>query len=116
MSRSEEEHIAIALLRSIASSLEQLTIWTRATGYASVKRTLETTLDTDEKRRVYAALDGQRGVEEIQELTGVNVRYVSEWGQAWERLGIVVPSRTSQVRGRRERVFDLQDFGLEIPD
>lgn len=116
MTKTDEERTEIGLLEGIASSLEQLAIWTRVMGYASARETLQSALDTEEKRRVYAAMDGQRGVQEIQELTGVNVRYISEWGQAWERLGIAVPSKASSVKGRRQRAFDLRDFGLGLPD
>jgi hypothetical protein len=116
MGKSELQQTEMSLLRSIASSLEELVIWTRAMGYSSVRETLQSALDTDEKRRVYAAMDGRRGVQEIYELTGVNSRYISEWGQAWERLGIAVRSRTSQVKGRRERAFDPLDFGISVPD
>jgi len=112
MTKTEGERTEIALLQSIASSLEELAIWTRVIVYPNVKKTLETALDTDQKRSVYAAMDGRRGAGEIQRLTGVNVRYVSEWGQAWERLGIAVPSRISPIKGRRQRAFQLDDFGI----
>lgn len=116
MSGIDEEHAQIVLLQEITESLRELVAWARVTGYPTVKQTLETILDSDEKRLVYHLTDGQRGVKEIQRLTGVNARYISEWGQEWERIGIVGPSRVSSIRGRRQRAFDLADFGLEIPE
>ena len=100
-----------------SNELRQLIEATQAETEAKlkVKQTLETVLDSNEKRLVYHLTDGQRSVAEIQKLTGVNVRYISEWGQEWERIGIAGPSRVSSVRGRRQRAFDLADFGLEIP-
>jgi len=115
MSETDEKRDQVALLQEIVDSLRELVTWTRVLGYPTVKQTLETVLDSDEKRLVYHLTDGQRGVKEIQRLTGVNVRYISEWGQEWERIGIVGPSRVSSIRGRRQRAFDLADFGFEIP-
>ena len=102
------------LLQEIAISLRELTAWTKVIGRESVRRILEEVLDSDEKRRVYQSMDGQSGVAEIQERTGVNVRFISEWGQEWEAIGIARQSRRSKVRGRRERVFDLDTFGVSI--
>lgn len=115
MSKVDEERTQ-ALLQEIAGSLRELVTWARVTGYPTVKQTLETVLDSDEKRLVYHLTDGQRSIKEIQRLTGVNARYISEWGQEWDRIGIVGPSRVSSIRGRRQRAFDLADFGLEIPE
>jgi hypothetical protein len=116
MPGNERQDPEVALLQDISDSLRELLTWARATGHTSVKRTLETVLDTGDKRLVYHLMDGQRGVTEIQNLTGVNVRYVSEWGQEWERIGITRPSRSSDVKGRRERAFDLKDFGIQPPE
>ena len=116
MSGIDEGHTQLALLQGIADSLRELVAWTRVIAYPTVKQTLETVLDSDEKRLVYHLTDGQRGVKEIQRLTSVNARYISEWGQEWERIGIVGRSRVSSVGGRRQRAFDLTGFGLEIPE
>lgn len=115
MSKVDEERTQ-TLLQEIAGSLRELVTWARVTGYPTVKQTLETVLDSDEKRLVYHLTDGHRSIKEIQRLTGVNARYISEWGQEWDRIGIVGPSRVSSIRGRRQRAFDLADFGLEIPE
>jgi len=115
MSEVDEERTQ-ALLQEIAGSLRELVTWTRVIGYPTIKQTLETILDSDEKRLVYHLTDGQRSIKEIQRLTGVNVRYISEWGQEWDRMGIAGPSRVSSIRKRRQRAFDLADFGFEIPE
>ena len=116
MSGIDEDHTQIVLLQEIADSLCELVTWARVTGYPTVKQTLETILDSDEKRLVYHLTDGQRGVKEIQRLTSVNTRYISEWGQEWEKLGIVESSTISRVRGRRQKSFDLSMFGIPVPD
>lgn len=115
MSESKEQERHLALLESISGSLTELLTWTRAMGYARVKQTLDDVLDTDDKRLVYHLMDGQRVVAEIERLARVNARYISEWGQEWERIGIATGSRRSSVKGRRERAFDLGDFGIKVP-
>jgi hypothetical protein len=104
------------LLEEIAVSLRQLVRLTRVMSYSMIKQVLEAALDTEEKRIVYHSLDGTRSIASIQELTGVNARYISEWGQEWEKLGIVEPSTASQVRGRRQRSFDLSMFGIPVSE
>jgi hypothetical protein len=111
-----EEYSQLALLQEIAESLHELVSWTRIIGYKTVKEMLESLLDTDEKRLVYYWTDGQRSVTEVQKMTGVNARFISEWGQEWERVGIVEQSRLSKIKGRRQRVFDLTAFGISGPD
>jgi hypothetical protein len=116
MSGIDGERAQLALLQKIADSLRELVTWTQLIGYSTVKQTLETVLDSNEKRLVYHLTDGQRSVAEIQEMTGVNARFISEWGREWERIGIVEQSHTSKIRGRRQRVFDLAAFGISVPD
>ncbi len=113
--KSNEDHTQL-LLQEIAGSLRELVVWTRVIGYPTVKQTLETVLDSDEKRMVYQLTDGRRSVAEIQKMTGVNARFISEWGQEWERIGMVEQSRVSKIKGRRQKVFDLAVFGIPVPD
>jgi len=116
MSGAGDKQDQMEVLREIARSLHELVTWTRVMGYPAVREMLEKVLDSDEKRLVYHLTDGRRSMREIQEMTGVNVRYVSTWGQEWERIGIVESSRVSSVKGRRQRVFNLADFGFQIPE
>jgi len=111
-----ETGLETQLLEQIASSLHELVRLTRATSYSAIKDLLQATLDTEGKVLVYHLLDGTRGTKDIQDLSGVNARYVSEWGREWERLGIVELNTASGIRGRRQRSFDLAMFGIPIPD
>jgi len=116
MSETDEGHVQLALLQEIAESLHELVAWTRVIGYPTVKQMLETVLDSNEKRLVYHLTDGRRSVEEVQKLTGVNARFISEWGREWEKFGIVEQSRISKIKGRRQKLFDLAVFGIPVPD
>jgi len=102
----------IQVLQDISYSLQQIVKLLRVVSYPTIKQILENNLDTPEKRAVYNLLDGTRGVKAIQEQTGVNVRYISEWGQKWEELGIVEPSIVTNVKGRRQKAFELSTFGV----
>jgi hypothetical protein len=104
------------LLEQMAFSLQELVKLARVISYPMVKQILETTLNTDEKRQVYHLLDGVRTVASIRKLTGVNARFISEWGQDWEKLGIVKSNTTSRAKGRRQKSFDLSMFGISISE
>ena len=116
MAEIDEEKLQLDVLQEIAASLRELTNLTRLIGYPTIKHALETVLDSDEKRLVYHLTDGQRTFAEINKLTGINARYISEWGQDWERIGLVEPSRVSSVKGRRQKVFDLAAYGIMVPN
>lgn len=91
----------------------ELVKWVRITSYQAVKEVLTGALDTDKKQMVYHLSNGELGTQDIQALTGVNVRFVSEWWRAWEKIGIM--EETPEVRGRRGKLFELEDFGMEVP-
>ena len=106
----------LLLLQQIALSIQELVQLTRVMSYSTVKQILETALDTDQKKLVYHLLDGTKAVASIQKVTGVNARYISEWGQEWEKLGIVEPISASGIKGRRQKSFDISIFGMSIPE
>lgn len=116
MTKDKKEVTELGVLEEIAASLREVLLLTRIVAYPSVKQTLETVLDSPEKRLVYDATDGQRSTRAIEKATGVNARKVSQWGQEWEQIGIVAQSRTSDIKGRREKLFDLASFGLVVDD
>ena len=101
------------LLEQIASSLKDLVKWTKVTSYPMVRNTLETVLDTEQKRQVYELLDGERTVTEIKKMCGANPRLISEWGQEWEGIGIV---EESGRKGRRKSSFDLAVYGIAVSE
>lgn len=116
MSETDEGLAQSVLLQEMADSLRELVAWTRVIGYPTVKQMLETVLDSNEKRLVYHLTDGRRSIAEVQKLTGVNARFISEWGREWEKSGIVEQSRISKIKGRRQKLFDLAVFGIPVPD
>lgn len=103
------------LLQRIAVSLEELVTLARISNFALVKQVLETALNTEQKRLVYDLLDGTKTVAEVQKLSGVNSRFISEWGQEWEKLGLAQSNEVAGKKGRRQRSFDISMFGMSIP-
>jgi len=67
------------ILKELSITLRELTNWVKVLGRDKVKTTLEQALDTEQKRLVYDLCDGEKSVKDIGKLTGVNVRYISEW-------------------------------------
>jgi hypothetical protein len=84
-------------------------------GSKEVKNVLKDTLDTDQKLLVYHLSDGNKGVVEIGKKAGVSATTVYRYWSAWARIGIV---ESIKVRGgeRSRKVFDLEDFGIGIPE
>ena len=112
MQQNDVDPPEVVLLEEAVALLPQLTDWVRVLACSSAKETLSHVLDSPEKRAVYEAIGGQCGVREIGAKTGVSRSLVSSWGKEWERLGIVVQSPASGIKGRREKQFDLALFGL----
>lgn len=108
-----ENATQLQVLHQMASHLQELVKLTRIMSYPIIREILETTLNTEEKRLVYDLLDGNRKVVDIQQLSGVNISNISQWGQEWEKIGIVEPGTR---KGRRRRCFDISMFGLSVPE
>lgn len=102
-------------LSEIASTLKELLRWTRFAGMKEVKSTLESALNSDIKRIIYHLSDGNRGRAEIAAIVKLSDQTVSNYWKSWSKLGIV---EAMKMRGgeRYKKAFDLEDFGMEIPE
>jgi len=94
--------------------LKEILKWIKFTGAKEVKNVLIATLDTDQKRLIYHLSDGKQGSMEIAKLAGTSDTTVRRYWAAWVRQGIV---ESLKVRGgeRFKKSFDLEDFGIEVP-
>lgn len=100
----------------VEDALQELISWFKVVNFSNVKSTLESALDSSEKRATYQMTEIGRSRDEISAMLAKDKllasppkpRTISTWQKGWERIGIV--RRISDKR--RERVFDLQDFGL----
>lgn len=95
--------------------LREILKWIRFTGAKEVKNVLIATLDTEQKCLIYHLSDGNRASMEIAKLAGTSDTTVRRHWASWARQGIVESLR---VRGgeRYKKAFELEDFGIEVPE
>lgn len=93
--------------------LQKLVTYTKLANYDSIRNRLIVTLDSDDKKRVFEATDGNNSVRDIRSKTGVSKDTVSNWWNEWQKEGIVEESK--EARGRRRKLLSLRDFGIEVP-
>ncbi len=96
----------------IIELLEELAKWKRFEGAQLAKKILRDILSKDTEKIVYQYSDG-RGTKEIADLAGISDFSVRSYWKKWNVEGLVIPSKKRE--GRYERVFSLEDFGIEIP-
>ena len=92
--------------------LEELVKWKRFEGAQLAKKILRELLSKDAEKIVYQYSDG-RGSKDIADLAGVSDFSVRSYWKKWNVEGLVIPSK--KHKGRYEKVFSLEDFGIEIP-
>jgi hypothetical protein len=96
--------------------LSEILKWIKFTGMKEVKSTLNSVLDTDAKKLAYQKSDGTRGLAELAKLAGFgsNTPVVNMW-DAWQKMGLgeSIPAKGGS---RFKRSFDLEDFGIEVPE
>ncbi|MFY9300028.1 MAG: hypothetical protein WAO91_02400 [Candidatus Nitrosotenuis sp.] len=98
--------------KRIVELLEESVKWQRFEGAQLAKKVLPDLLPKDADKLVYQCSDG-RGSKEVATLSGVSDFTVRNYWKKWNIEGLVVPSQ--KHKGRFERVFSLEDFGIEIP-
>ncbi|MDP1694485.1 MAG: hypothetical protein Q8L34_03010 [Candidatus Woesearchaeota archaeon] len=96
----------------IIELLEELAKWKRFEGAQLAKKILRELLSKDPEKIVYQYSDG-RGSRDIATVAGVSDFSVRSYWKKWNSEGLVIPSK--KFRGRYERIFSLEDFGIEIP-
>ena len=91
--------------------LEEILKWTRFEGMQRVKAVLLETLRKDSEKIAYHHSDG-RGSLEISKMAGVSDFAIRSYWKKWATIGLVRPS--SKFKGRYERLFSLEDLGIEV--
>jgi transposase len=94
--------------------LKEILKWIKFAGAKEVKNVLLTMLDTEQKRLIFHLSDGNRGTLEIAKVAGTSDTTVRRYWASWARQGIV---ESLKVRGgeRYKKSFELEDFGIEVP-
>lgn len=97
--RAEE----LRLLRDIAR-------WTREAALPTLRPRVQALLDTEPKRRAYAAMDGKTTVRAIETATGANHNDIAQWLKSWAPEGIVdLDSNPPRA------TFTLAELGIDPP-
>lgn len=98
--------------KRIIELLEESIKWQRLEGAQLAKKILRDLLSKDADKLVYQYSDG-KGSKEVAALAGVSDFTVRNYWKKWNMEGLVIPSQ--KHKGRYERVFSLEDFGMEVP-
>ena len=95
--------------------LREILKWMKFAGMNQVQSVLETTLNTPEKKWAYQMSDGTKGTIEVGKVSKVgSPTKVSTLWKEWKRKGLGDSLRV-QGGDRFKRTFDLEDFGIEVP-
>jgi len=96
--------------------LREILKWIRFTGMKGVKEQLEAALETDQKKSAYQLSDGNRTRADISEVSGASTGAISGYWKEWAILGLGEKIAVQGGGDRFKRAFDLEDFGIEIPE
>lgn len=98
--------------KRILEILEELVKWKRFEGSQLAKKTLRELFSKDIEKLIYHHSDGKT-TKDIAALAGISDFSVRSYWKKWNIEGLMIPSQ--KHKGRYERVFSLEDFGIEIP-
>ena len=97
----------------IIELLQELVKWTKFQAWSKVKEVLISVLNNDEKRKIYHLSNGKNSSRNIaNEVTTAYTTIVKYWNE-WANFNIVESIKVQ--RGiRYKKIFNLEDFGIEI--
>ena len=91
--------------------LRQIAKWTRQSALASTQLRVAAILDTEPKRRLYAALEaGDTSVNVLEKTTGVNHNDIRKWAIEWTAAGLVEAGL-----GGPKAAFTFAELGWSSP-
>ncbi|RLA83548.1 MAG: hypothetical protein DRG31_06045 [Deltaproteobacteria bacterium] len=99
---------------NIVKLLEEILRWTRFQGWRNVKDVLTEMLTDDLSKLIYHYSDGRSSREVAQRVPVSHVTVLRYW-RKWARVGVVEPIKVSG-RTRYRKMFELEDFGIEMPE
>jgi hypothetical protein len=90
--------------------LAEIARWSRLAALPGIRARALETLETDSKKRAYAAMDGRTSVIAIEKATGANHTDIAKWLKVWFVDGLVDPNTTPP-----QASFTLAELGLDTP-
>lgn len=103
-----------AQMDELIAIMREILKWTKFAGAKEVRNVLTATLDSEQKRLVYHLSDGNNTIQKIVDTAGVSDGTVRNYWELWSRQGIVDPIKV-QGGQRYKKSFDLDDFGITVP-
>ena len=100
--------------KEILQVLKEILKWTKFQGWKEVKNVLLSQLKDERMKLIYHLSDG-KSTREIARKTGVSHNTVYEYWKKWSKVPIVEPFIV-KGKTRYRKMFELEDFGIEIPD
>jgi hypothetical protein len=103
-----------AQMDELIGIMREMLKWTKFAGAKEVRNVLTATLDSEQKRLIYNLSDGNNGLVQIAQTADVNTETVRRYWLSWSRQGIVDAIKV-QGGQRYKKSFDLEDFGIPVP-
>jgi len=94
--------------------LKEILKWVKFLGWKSAKEVLLDTLKDDITKLVYHYSDGSTSREIAKKLSISHMNVIRNW-KKWAKIGIVEPFKVKGGGTRYKKIFDLEEFGIEIP-
>lgn len=111
MSETEILDTILKRVDSTQETLREILKWIRFANFQKLRETLETELDTNEKKAAYDNSDGANGIKELAAFSGAPQDTIYAWWQKWFRAGLVTESETR--KGRMRKIASLDEVGLK---
>ena len=109
-----EQETSISQTSQISEKLDRVIAFLQFSNLRQLREIMPKILDTAAKTLIYSACDGNRGINEISRITGVNAMTVSSNVKKFEQFGIVISKSTGNKKFPIKLV-ELEIVGMQIP-
>jgi hypothetical protein len=96
--------------------LKEIVKWTKFQAWGKVKDVLLDVLSNDEQKKIYHLSDGKQSSRKIEEKVSVSRSTIVKYWNDWANFNIVEPIPVKGGGLRYKKMFNLEDFGIEIPN
>lgn len=100
---------------NIINLLKELVKWTKFQAWSKVKEVLLNVLNDDIKKLIYHFSDGKSSSRKMTEKVPVGHSTIVKYWNDWAKSNIVEPIPVRGGGTRYKKMFNLEDFGIELP-
>ncbi len=98
----------------IIKLLQELVKWTKFQAWSKAKEVLLSVLNNDIKQSIYHDSDGKNSSRKIAEKVSVGHSTVVKYWNDWAKSNIVEPISVKGGGLRYKKMFNLEEFGIEV--